>query len=89
MTGTWNDNEDWHDDEDDESDEEDAARCPECGGPIHEVTDKCPECGYWLLEADHRAMRPWLNRPRWQKIVAAIIVVLFFACLLMAGWTIF
>lgn len=81
--------EDWYDDEDDELDEQEAARCPECGGPVHVVTNKCPECGYWLTEADRRAMWSGMSQPRGVRIVAAIMLVIFVALLLFGGFATF
>jgi hypothetical protein len=85
------DEEDWSetDDEDDDLDEEEAARCPECGGPVHIVTDKCPACGYWLSDADRRAMWSGMSQPRGVKTIAAVILVVFIALLLLAGLAMF
>ncbi len=78
------DDEDWYDD-DDEPDDEEAARCPECGGSVHSVSDKCPACGYWLSEADRRAMWTGMDKPVWIKVTAAIVLMAIVAGLLAAG----
>lgn len=75
------DDEDWYDD-DDELDEEQSAHCPECGGRIHSVTDKCPSCGYWLSDADRRVMWSGMDKPKWIKITAAILLAAFLLSLL-------
>ena len=77
------DDEEWHE-EDAESDDEGAA-CPECGGPIHTVTDKCPNCGYWLSEADRRAMWSGMEKPTWIKATAVIVLITIVLGLLSAG----
>jgi hypothetical protein len=94
---TWGDDdaenwtcEDWSDDaDDDEPDEDEPVNCPECGGPISSFSDKCSKCGYWLTDADRRGLRPSESLPAWQKFTAAIIILAFLVCLLVAGLTIF
>jgi uncharacterized paraquat-inducible protein A len=71
--------EDWADDDDE------VALCPECGGPIHGLTDKCPRCGYWLTETDQRSLRPGLSKPLWLRITAAILLLAFLFTLLAIG----
>jgi hypothetical protein len=85
----WNDDEDWQDDGEEEPDEEAAAACPECGGPVHSMTEKCPACGYWLSDADREAMWRGTSRPRWQKATAVVIIAAFVITLLLLGWTLF
>jgi hypothetical protein len=82
------DDEDWYDD-DDELDEEEAARCPECGGTVHIVTDKCPACGYWLSGDDRRAMWSGSSKPIWLKVTAAVVLVTFLLSLLAVGAAVF
>ena len=65
--------EDWSDD-DDELDEEEAAQCPECGEPIHIITDKCPACGYWLSPDDRHAMWSGMRKPIWLRITTWVIL---------------
>ena len=84
--------EDWYDDDsldDDEPDEEEAARCPECGGPVHSIADRCPACGYWLSEADRGAMWAGMSKPTWLRATAVIVLIAFLATLLAAGFTLF
>ncbi|HEX2477385.1 MAG TPA: hypothetical protein VHK01_21695 [Lacipirellulaceae bacterium] len=75
------DDDDWYDD-DDELDDEEAARCPECGEPIHIITDKCSTCGYWLSDADRRAMWSGMSKPRWLKVTAVIVLIAFLLSIL-------
>jgi hypothetical protein len=82
------DDEAWADD-DGELDDDEAARCPECGGPIHIITDKCPECGYWLSEADRHSMWSGMSKPRWLRVTAAIVLVAFLLSLLAIGAALF
>ena len=56
-------------------DEAEIGRCPECRGPIYDLTDRCPACGYWLSEADRRAMWSGASKPKWVLITAAIVLV--------------
>jgi ribosomal protein L37E len=77
------DEEGWHDDDD--PDDAETAPCPECGRPIHDLTDKCPACGYWLSEADRSAMWSGMGKPAWIKITAAVVLVAIVASLLAAG----
>jgi hypothetical protein len=81
--------EDWSDDDDGSPEEDESIACPECGATISGYLDKCAQCGYWLTEADRRALRPGVDRPRWQKAVVACIILAFLLCLLLAGITIF
>jgi hypothetical protein len=76
--------EDWYE-EDDEPDDDEPVPCPECGGPIHGVTDKCPACGYWLSEADRRAMWSGMDKPVWLKVTAVIVLITIVMGLLAAG----
>ena len=78
------DEEDWYDD-DDEPDDAQSARCPECGGQVHSVSDKCPACGYWLSDAERRAMWTGMGKPVWIKVTAAIVLIAIVAGLLAAG----
>jgi hypothetical protein len=82
------DDEDWYDDED-ESDEEETAHCPECGEPIHAITEKCPACGYWLSDADRRAMWAGMSKPLWLKVTAVIVLVAFLLSLLAVAASVF
>jgi hypothetical protein len=77
------DDEDWTD-ADDEPDESDPAPCPECGKPVDYMTDKCPACGYWILESDRQAMWPRTGKPKWIKVVAAIVLVAMICAALLA-----
>jgi hypothetical protein len=70
-------NEDWYDDGNDQFDDEETAPCPECGGPVYDVTDKCPACGYWLSAADRRAIRRGERKPGWLVITAWLVLALF------------
>ncbi len=76
------DDEDWYDADGDEADEPEFGQCPECGRPVHSVSDKCPACGYWLSDADRRAMWAGASRPAWQKITALVLLAVFLAGLL-------
>jgi hypothetical protein len=69
------DDEDWYDEGDEDPDEVEVGRCPECRGPVYDLTDRCPACGYWLSEADLRAMWPGASKPKWVLITAGIILV--------------
>ena len=85
----WQDDEDWSDDAvedlDDEPDEQEAARCPECGAPVHIVTDKCPACGYWLSEADRQAMGSDSSISGRLKLATRILLVVLLIFLLLGG----
>jgi ribosomal protein S27AE len=67
------DDEDWYDDDDDETVEDDVA-CPECGGPIAEISDRCPACGYWLSAADRRTLGHGEATPSWVKFTAFVLL---------------
>ena len=84
----WDDDELWGDDEDDVDDDE-AARCPECGRPVHSVTDKCPACGYWLSAADRRATGSEMSKPMWLRVTAGIVLAAFLLSLLAIGAALF
>lgn len=57
--------------ETDESDTETIA-CPSCGQPVYEDADRCPQCGDWIVTSSSGA-----KVPRWARIVALILIVLF------------
>jgi hypothetical protein len=87
----WDDDwlgEDWSDDGDDGLDEG-SSPCPECGAAISSLIDKCPQCGYWLTEVDRRTIGRDSSRPYWQRLTAAMLLLAFLLCLLMAGIFIF
>ena len=77
MTYSDLDDEDWSDDSDDALDDAEAARCPECGAWIYDITEKCPKCGYWLSGVDRLSM--WPSQPMWIRITAVIALVAFLA----------
>jgi hypothetical protein len=84
--------EDWSDDDDDDDDspeDDESVACPECGATISGYLDKCTQCGYWVTDADRRALRPGEMRPLWARAMAAVLIVAFLLCLLLAGMTIF
>jgi hypothetical protein len=71
------DDEDWYDeDANDDPEEAEVGRCPECRGPVYEVTESCPACGYWLTEADRRAIWSGDSQPKWVLVTAAVILAI-------------
>ena len=72
------DDEDWYDDTD-EPDGEEVGRCPECGEPVHDISDKCPACGYWLSDSDRHPIWSSEAKPAWLKIAAVILLLAFVA----------
>ena len=77
----------WQDD--DGLDEEEAAQCPECGRPIHIITDKCPSCGYWLSPGDRHALWSGMRKPLWLRVTAWVVLAAFLFTLLAISLTIF
>ena len=63
--------------------------CPECGQPIHIITDKCPACGYWLSPGDRHAMWSGMRKPTWLRVTAWVVLAAFLITLLAIGLTIF
>jgi hypothetical protein len=84
----WDDEDSWADDGD-ALDDEDAATCPECGGIVHNLTDKCQSCGYWISDADRRAMGSGERKPLWLRLTAAALLAAFLFTLLAVGFTLF
>jgi hypothetical protein len=71
------DDEDWYDEDDNEDpDEAETGHCPECRGPVYELTDKCPACGYWLTQADRRLLWSSESKPKWVLLTATVILAI-------------